>query len=94
MVEEIFGILASALLGFLGGCIRIAVGVFKSMSLGRKLYWRYALGTMIIGGLIGILTGVVFSFDYRLSILAGYAGTDILEGIYKSFKVEKVYVRK
>jgi len=27
-------------------------------------------------------------------LLAGYAGTDILEGIYKSFKVDKVYVKK
>jgi len=25
-------------------------------------------------------------------LLAGYAGTDILEGIYKSFAVSKVYV--
>ena len=28
----------------------------------------------------------------RLSLLAGYAGTDILEGIYKSFAVQKTYV--
>jgi len=37
---------------------------------------------------------VIFDFDYRLSLLAGYAGTDILEGVYKSFKVSKVYVRR
>jgi hypothetical protein len=37
---------------------------------------------------------LIFNFDYRLALLAGYAGTDILEGIYKSFKVDKVYVRK
>jgi hypothetical protein len=36
----------------------------------------------------------IFNFDYRLSLLAGYAGTDILEGIYKSFEVSKVYVGK
>ena len=42
--------------------------------------------------IIGVFTGIVFNFDPRLSLLAGYAGTDILEGIYKSFKTEKVMV--
>ena len=42
--------------------------------------------------IIGVFTGIVFNFDSRLSLLAGYAGTDILEGIYKSFKTEKVMV--
>jgi len=85
-------ILAGAF-GFLGGIIRSAVGIFKAMSWKMKIYWNYAIFTMLVSGFIGILTGTVFSFDYRLSILAGYSGTDILEGIYKSFKVEKVYVK-
>ena len=42
--------------------------------------------------IIGVFTGIVFNFDPRLSLLAGDAGTDILEGIYKSFKTEKVMV--
>ena len=42
--------------------------------------------------MIGTFTGLIFNFDPRLSLLAGYAGTDILEGIYKSFAVSKVYV--
>ena len=50
--------------------------------------------TVLVALVIGIFTGLIFNFDYRLSLLAGYAGTDILEGIYKSFKVEKVYIRK
>lgn len=86
-------IIASGALGMLGGVIRAVIGLFKSMAVKRKIYWPYWLITIIISGLIGILTGIVFSFDPRLSILAGYAGTDILEGIYKSFKVEKVYVK-
>ncbi len=43
---------------------------------------------------IGIFVGIIFDFDPRLSLLAGYAGTDILEGIYKSFKVQKAYVKR
>jgi len=49
---------------------------------------------VVVAIVIGVFVGFIFNFDYRLSLLAGYAGTDILEGIYKSFKVDKVYVRK
>ena len=54
-----------------------------------RFYWAI---TVTIAMIIGVFTGIVFNFDPRLSLLAGYAGTDILEGIYKSFKTEKVLV--
>lgn len=86
-------IIASGALGMVGGIVRATIGLFKSIAVKRKIYWPYWIVTGVISGLIGLLTGIVFSFDPRLSILAGYAGTDILEGIYKSFKVEKFYVK-
>ncbi len=91
MIDNI--IVLSGALGMVGGIIRGSIGLFKSLAVKRKIYWPYWLVTVVISGLIGILTGIVFSFDPRLSILAGYAGTDILEGVYKSFKVDKVYVK-
>ena len=84
----------AGLLGGLGGLTRGVVGLLKALSLRRRILWPYYLITVIIAAIIGIFVGIVFDFDPRLSLLAGYAGTDILEGIYKSFKVEKVYVRK
>ena len=51
-------------------------------------------GTLLANVLGSLFIGIIFDFDPRLSLLAGYAGTDILEGIYKSFSVSKVYVRK
>ena len=51
---------------------------------------QYLLAALLGG--VGVFTGSIFNFDPRLSLLAGYAGTDILEGIYKSFAVQKVYV--
>ena len=51
-----------------------------------------AFPIVIIAMIIGVFVGIVFDFDPRLSLLAGYAGTDILEGIYKSFAVQKVIV--
>jgi len=70
------------------------VGLLKALSLRRRILWAYYCITVVIAIIIGIFIGIIFDFDPRLSLLAGYAGTDILEGIYKSFKVSKVYVKK
>lgn len=87
-------ILISGILGGIGGLTRGFIGLLKALSLRRRILWGYYLITVLIATIIGVFTGIIFSFDHRLSLLAGYAGTDILEGIYKSFKVEKVYVKK
>ena len=85
-------IVLPALLGGVGGLTRGVIGLLKALSLRRRILWGYYLITVVVAAIIGVFVGLVFNFDYRLSLLAGYAGTDILEGIYKSFKVEKVYV--
>jgi hypothetical protein len=64
----------------------------KALSLRRRIIWGYYAITVLVAVIIGIFTGSIFNFDPRLSLLCGYAGTDILEGIYKSFAVQKVYV--
>ena len=84
----------AALLGGVGGLTRGFVGLLKALSLKRRILWAYYVITVAIAVVIGIFVGIIFDFDPRLSLLAGYAGTDILEGIYKSFNVSKVYVRK
>ena len=82
----------AGLLGGIGGLTRGVVGLLKALALKRKILWSYWAITVTIAMIIGVFTGIVFNFDPRLSLLAGYAGTDILEGIYKSFKTEKVMV--
>ena len=84
----------AALLGGVGGLTRGFVGLLKALSLKRRILWAYYVITVAIAVVIGVFVGIIFDFDPRLSLLAGYAGTDILEGIYKSFNVSKVYVRK
>lgn len=86
--------LLAAILGGVGGLTRGFIGLLKALSLKRKVLWGYYAITVMIAVVIGIFTGIIFNFDTRLSLLAGYAGTDILEGIYKSFNVQKVYVKK
>jgi hypothetical protein len=90
--EQLANILYPALLGGIGGVTRGIVGLLKALSLRRKILWGYYAVTVLVALVIGMFTGIIFNFDYRLSLLAGYAGTDILEGIYKSFAVQKVYV--
>lgn len=82
----------SALLGGVGGLTRGVVGLLKAMSLRRRIIWSYYLITVLIAVIIGSFVGIVFNFDPRLSLLSGYAGTDILEGVYKSFAVQKNYL--
>jgi len=85
-------IVLAGLLGGIGGLTRGFVGLLKALALRRRILWGYYAITVLVALVIGIFTGIVFNFDPRLSLLAGYAGTDILEGIYKSFAVQKVYV--
>lgn len=83
--------ITAGLLGGIGGLTRGVVGLLKALSLRRRIIWSYYLITVLIAVIIGVFVGIVFDFDPRLSLLSGYAGTDILEGIYKSFAVQKVY---
>ena len=87
-------IVFAGLLGGVGGLTRGIVGLLKALSLRRRVLWNYYGITVLIAIVIGVFVGIIFDFDPRLSLLAGYAGTDMLEGIYKSFKVQKVYVKK
>jgi fluoride ion exporter CrcB/FEX len=86
--------LYAGLLGGIGGLTRGVVGLLKALSMRRKILWGYYAITVLVAVIIGIFVGIIFDFDPRLSLLAGYAGTDILEGIYKSFNVQKIYVGK
>ena len=85
-------VILAGLLGGIGGLTRGVVGLLKALSMRRRILWGYYLITVAVAVVVGVFSGIIFHFDNRLSLLAGYAGTDILEGIYKSFKVEKVYV--
>ena len=84
-------IVLAGLLGGIGGLTRGVVGLLKALSLRRRILWGYYCITVFIAVIIGVFVGIVFNFDPRLSLLSGYAGTDILEGIYKSFAVQKMY---
>jgi fructose-specific phosphotransferase system IIC component len=79
-------IIIAALLGAIGGMLRATIGILKAIKEGKKLTLPYYLTTPLLALIIGIITGILFDNNYKYSILAGYAGTDILEGITKTIK--------
>ncbi|MBI4019181.1 MAG: hypothetical protein HY364_02910 [Candidatus Aenigmarchaeota archaeon] len=75
------------LAGFMGGVIRGLVGMTKyltnSPSKKRKLWDGYIFLTLLSSGGMGVLAGVFIAEDPRFALLAGYAGTDFVESLFK-----------
>ena len=74
--------------GLFGGMIRSLVGLFKHKvftgkeKFNNKKFWF----TFIVSGLIGAFCALLLIEDYRIALLAGYAGTDLIQGVYKIVK--------
>ena len=74
------------LAGGLGGLVRALVGIAKSQTFNPdnfKFQWKMFLFTIVVSVIAGQMAGVVFNGDWRTSLLAGYAGSDLLESLYK-----------
>jgi len=73
--------------GFLGGLLRGIVGITKvllsSPSKKKKIRKEYMGVSLLTGGAFGLLVGVFLTEDVRFAFLAGYAGTDFLESLFK-----------
>ena len=74
--------------GFAGGLFRAVIGVLKWQARTptrlMKFSPYYFLSTILLAGLLGIMSGLYVENDPRFALLAGYAGTDFIEGIYKA----------
>ncbi len=71
--------------GLFGGLIHALVGMFKhKVFSGREKFHKGKFSfTLIASGLIGLFCALLLIEDYRIALLAGYAGTDLIQGIYK-----------
>ena len=81
-IAELF--LLFVLPGAFGGLVRSLVGIAKSMRDGKSIKIGYMVFTMLVGVVVGALASVLVGGDWRISLLAGYAGSDIIEGLYKA----------
>ena len=70
--------------GLAGGIVRAVVGLFKNKVFTKSKFKKGRfLFTLIGSGLIGGFCALLTIADYRIPLLAGYAGTDLIEGIYR-----------
>ncbi len=81
--------------GLLGGLIRGLVGIIKhvksSPTKKKNLRKDYMLVTLVSSGAIGLLVGLFIIDDLRFALLAGYAGTDFLESLFKIKMGKKIW---
>lgn len=83
---EMFDMMISLIIpGMIGGLIRGAAGISKNviakkktMSVSRLVY------TIIVSIIIGAVASIIVGGDWRIALLAGYAGSDLLEALYKT----------
>ena len=73
--------------GFLGGVIRGLVGISKTIRASptrkKKIRKDYIAITLLTAGGLGLMVGVFVANDVRFALLAGYAGSDFIENLYK-----------
>lgn len=71
--------------GLAGGLVRGLVGILKQTQNPDefKIHWQYFGLTMLVSGIVGVVSGLIADGDWRISLLAGYAGTDFLESLYR-----------
>lgn len=74
------------LAGGMGGLVRATVGITKSKEFNPdhfKFQWKYFAITILVSIIVGQMAGLIANADWRMSLLAGYAGSDFLESLYK-----------
>lgn len=73
--------------GFIGGLIRGLVGITKyicgSPSTKRKIRKDWLVLSLLSSGGMGLLAGVFITEDVKFALVAGYAGTDFIESLFK-----------
>ena len=78
---------AQIIAGLIGGLIRAIVGITKDQTFTPekfKMRWGYFLTSIIVAVIVGVVSGIIVDGeDWRISLLAGYAGTDFLENLYR-----------
>ncbi len=81
--------LIAAAFGCLGGLTRSFIGIFKARARHDKIKLGYIVRTMKLSFFSGALIGALLGFNYLVSFIAGYVGSDAIEGALASFKRTK-----
>ncbi|MGB9911142.1 MAG: hypothetical protein ACPLKP_00905 [Microgenomates group bacterium] len=72
--------------GLFGGILRGILGIAKNLITKKdeEINYGYLFLSLIISATIGIIAASLWpEGDFRIALLAGYAGSDFLEGLFK-----------
>jgi len=59
------------------------LNILRKTKKDQKIRFWYLAFSLFVAALVGGIAGAIADGDWRLAIIAGYAGTDFLEGLYK-----------
>ena len=72
--------------GAVGGLVRGLVGVSKHVARDKEPFELFKLlFSLLLAILVGGVAGVLTDGDWRVALLAGFAGSDLLESLCKSW---------
>jgi hypothetical protein len=72
--------------GFVGGIARGLSSYLKNVKAGKaaKFNYSYFCTTVFFSGILGGIAGALSDSNWKTAFLAGYAGIDFIENLYKS----------
>jgi len=78
--------------GFVGGIARGLSSVMKKRKKGvmGKFNYSYFFTTVFFSGILGGIAGALAESGWKTAFLAGYAGIDFIENLYKSSPFAKL----
>ncbi len=84
MIETISFSLLGIVFGFAGGSLRAVVGLVKQLKL-KKTEFKigYILFSLFVSIITGSIAGALTGGTWIISFLAGYTGSDLIEGLGK-----------
>lgn len=71
--------------GLIGGVLRGLMGIAKNLITKKKeqINYQYFFISLAVSGAVGLIAALMLPVDFKFAILAGYAGSDFLETLYK-----------
>lgn len=79
-----YDMITMALCGLIGGVVRTLVGWRKDRRYNKKASWKWdkARFTLWTSAVIGAFAALLLDENLKFALIAGYVGTDFIEGVW------------
>ena len=85
LVKEVVNMLSIILGGLVGGALRGVMGIAKTLVTKKedKINYDWLFVSIVLAMAIGVIAATFMGGGFEMALLAGYAGSDLLEGLFK-----------